>query len=72
MKDRVSSPDLEGRGSADYPVSCQGLANSSGSVMVMRPVNIDRKALSSSEVHSRGRHRKRTRWFGTRVQGRDR
>ena len=47
VKDRVSSPDLEGRN--EIIQSLVKEASSSGSDMVMRPVKIDRKALSSSE-----------------------
>jgi len=46
VKERVSSPDLEGRD--QILKSLVEEASSSGSNMVMRPVNVDRKALSSS------------------------
>lgn len=46
VKERVSSPDLEGRN--EIIKSLVEEASSSGADMVMRPVNIDRKVLSSS------------------------
>ena len=47
VKERVSSPDLEGRN--EIIQSLVKEASSSGADMVMRPVKIDRKALSSSD-----------------------
>ena len=47
VKERVSSPELEGRN--EIIQSLVKEASSSGADMVMRPVNIDRKALSSSD-----------------------
>ena len=46
VKERVSSPDLEGRD--QILKSLVKEASSSAPDMIMRPVNIDRKALSSS------------------------